>query len=159
MDTVEAALQKPSGPGTGKPRGHYRKRQLIDIAVDQLLMARDVQGLLRQVINKAKKDAQTDKKDAAAELLDPAWLREFNALTKTITNATEQIRRSRKDEREAMGGLSKEQLDDVLRQHLPRLVRGFAPADWKALLVPSIGAELADRVLALLFPEPQAVTP
>lgn len=121
-------------------RGPYRRKQLIDIAVKQLLMARQVQSQMTRTIEEARKDPEKP--------LESQFLRDFNALTKTITDLTEQIRRSRKDERQAMGGLSNEQLDEVLRIHLPRIAAGMTDADKRLVLAVWFGDEVTKVLLA-----------
>lgn len=148
IDAVEAVLQR--SPASGGKRGPYRKKQLIDVSVKQLLMARDVQSMLKKDVELAKKEDRS---------LGLEWLREFNALTTTITNATEQIRRSRKEERAAMGGLSNEQLDDVLRMHLPRIANGLEERDRRTILALWFGPEVAEVLLRSREATPTGATP
>ena len=108
LDAVEEAL--------GKHRRGWRrpKRQLRDFAVRQLKRAEKLQRMLDAEITKANK----------GEGIDPVLVQAIQtskALTDTMMNAIEQVRRSDVATQKKLGGLTEEQLYEVLKVGLERI--------------------------------------
>lgn len=135
LDAVEEALRKPVRRTRNRPR-----RQLRDFAVRQLRRAEKYQNALDKQMALAKKGTA----------LDPVLVQAVQtakSITDTMMNAIEQIRRSDKAEREKMGGLTDDQLLQVLITQLARVAGSMTDDQWRLLIGVKFGEAVADALL------------
>lgn len=129
LDSIEEALKKP------RKGGRRPRRQLRDFAVRQLKRAEKLQRHLDAELNKCGK----------GEAIDPLLVQAVQtskALTDTMMNAIEQVRRSEAAEQKKLAGLSEEQLYEVLKVGLERI--RWTEDDKHRLLTHWFGVDVAD---------------
>lgn len=135
LDAVEEALSKPVRRAPGRPR-----RQLRDFAIRQLKRAEKLQRYLDGELKKGKKGKQ----------LDPVFVQAVQtckSLTDTMMNAIEQIRRADKAEKDKLGGLTEEQLDQVFKTQLARIAPNLDDEARRLLITTWYGEDVAEVLL------------
>lgn len=144
VDAIEQALER-SARATGKDRKPSRShRSVVDQLRRRLLDAEKLERLQRKQIEDLRKECREDK----MKRLDAAFVNSFVALTTASNNLAEQIRRCVEAERKAIEGLEDDQLDEVLRSHLPRLAGGMVEGDKRAMLETWFGVDVTNVLLA-----------
>lgn len=132
LDAVEEALKKPRKPSHRRP-----KRQLRDFAVRQLKRAEKLQRHLDAEIERGKRGEGGGIDPLLVQAVQTA-----KALTDTMMNAIEQVRRSEAAEQKKLAGLSEEQLYEVLKVGLERI--HWTDEDKHRLITHWFGVDVAD---------------
>lgn len=152
VDAVEQALVKreqarAAGRYERKPR--RSNRTLVDILRRRMFhaekLAREQHNTLAAIIETRKKGAENVE---TPRTLDAAFVAAFTQHTTSQVNLAEQIRRCVESERKTVEGLEGEDLDAVLRSHLPRLATGMTEGDQRAMLETWFGKDVTDVLLA-----------
>jgi len=145
LDAVDEAMQRRRALVVAPKAPRKPRRQLNDIAIRQLKHAEKLQRIMGRTIAEASGPERLDEhgKPIKQPEITAAFVQSFNQLTQSITNAMEQIRRGDKAEKEKLGGLSEEQMDEVFKQQLERIATKLDDYDRYVLLLAWYGEEVA----------------
>jgi hypothetical protein len=157
VDAIEQALEKRDrqlAAGHRERKPHRNKRQQVDILRRRMFntekLARTQHAALEEMRKKAVevRKAGGTAKEIAEHEPTPAFVAAFTQTTTSMTTLAEQIRRCVESERKTLETLGGDDLDDVLRAHLPRLAEGMTDADKRMMLLIWFGEDVTAVLLA-----------
>lgn len=109
----------------------------------------EILSQLKQLSELRKRYARKLRGEAADWLPDRDFVTAMTDTARATVQLERSLRLAKESTAKAMGGLSLEQLDDVLRMSLPRLARGMSEADWRTLLSIGMGADIAEAAVTV----------
>lgn len=146
VDAVDEAFQRQRrNRGGVRPQVRPRRR-LNDIAVRQMRLVEKQQRILAKALtsNPATKCDKCGRREEIPAKDVPAIVTASNDVTNQIDKLARSIREGHKAEREAMSGLTAEELDIVFRDQLPRCAPGMPMDQRKTIVTLWFGHEVAE---------------